>query len=151
MPTRVRSLLWRFGPPVLYMAVVFGLSNSSRPPLPRFLWALGDKPLHALEYVPMGYLWARALGVRGRRGLAWGFLAAAAFGATDEVHQWFVPRRQPSWLDWVADLVGASVGVGLWAAVRSRLPAGRGGPPRARTPAPWPAAKTAAEPPSECC
>ncbi len=122
MKRSIRSAAWRFGPAVLYMAVVFALSHSSRPPLPRLLWVLGDKVLHTLEYVPMGYLWARALGHRGGRGLLWGFLAAVGFGATDELHQWFVPRRQPSWLDWAADALGAAVGVLLWAGVRRLAP-----------------------------
>ncbi|GAB6064734.1 hypothetical protein JCM30394_34690 [Deferrisoma palaeochoriense] len=104
------------------MAVVFSLSHSSRPPLPRLLWFFGDKPLHALEYVPMGYLWARALGHEGKRGLLWGFLAAVGFGATDELHQWLVPRRHPSWLDWAADAAGSAVGVLVWAGVRRFFP-----------------------------
>jgi VanZ family protein len=36
--------------------------------------------------------------------------AASFYGATDEVHQAFVPFRTATWLDWVADTAGAIIG-----------------------------------------
>ena len=42
-------------------------------------------------------------------------VTASAYGLTDEVHQAFVPLRDASWQDWLADTVGAAlaaVGVG---------------------------------------
>jgi VanZ family protein len=33
---------------------------------------------------------------------------AAAYGATDEFHQWFVPGRTMSFYDWLADAGGAA-------------------------------------------
>ena len=33
------------------------------------------------------------------------------YGVSDEVHQAFVPFRDSNWLDWLADTVGAAVGV----------------------------------------
>ncbi|RMG98046.1 MAG: VanZ family protein [Candidatus Dadabacteria bacterium] len=65
----------------------------------------------------------------------WGFLAAVGFGATDELHQWFVPRRQPSWLDWAADALGAAVGVLLWAGVRRLAPSRESSAERGALPA----------------
>ena len=38
---------------------------------------------------------------------------AAAYGITDEVHQYFVPGRMGIWQDWVADAVGALLGAWL--------------------------------------
>jgi VanZ family protein len=36
------------------------------------------------------------------------------YGMTDEVHQAFVPFRESSWLDWLADTLGGVIGaVGL--------------------------------------
>jgi VanZ family protein len=46
---------------------------------------------------------------------------ASAFGATDEVHQSFVPGRNADVADWVADTLGAAVGA-LVATVALRLP-----------------------------
>ncbi len=117
MPSARRSTLWRLIPPLAYMAVVFALSHSPSPPVPRALWVLGDKTLHAIEYVPMGFLWARALRAAGARAAGWGWLAAAGFGLTDELHQAFVPRRVPSALDLLADTVGAAVGALAWLAL----------------------------------
>jgi VanZ family protein len=42
-------------------------------------------------------------------------VTASVYGITDEVHQLFVPFRESSWQDWLADTVGATivaVGVG---------------------------------------
>ncbi len=117
MPSARRSTLWRLVPPLAYMAVVFALSHSPSPPVPRALWVLGDKTLHAVEYVPMGFLWARALRAAGARAAGWGWLAAVGFGLTDELHQAFVPRRDPSALDLLADAVGAAVGALAWLAL----------------------------------
>ena len=42
-------------------------------------------------------------------------LVAGAYGITDEVHQSFVEGRQASVLDGVADAVGATLAVGVFA------------------------------------
>jgi VanZ family protein len=36
----------------------------------------------------------------------------ALYGMTDEVHQMFVPGRQPDLADWVADVIGLAIGYG---------------------------------------
>lgn len=74
-----------------------------------------DKIVHVALYVPFGLLLARALG-RGRAVLAVG--VAVAFGATDELHQAFVPGRTPSLADLLADAVGATLGALAWARPR---------------------------------
>ncbi len=125
--SRTLGLILRFAPPVAYMGVVFWLSHLSRPPLPDLFWALGDKVLHALEYVPMGFLWSRAVGGAVLRGGGWGWGASVGFGLTDEVHQAFVPGREPSAADLGADAVGAALGALAWMAWSGRR---RGRPAR---------------------
>jgi VanZ family protein len=52
--------------------------------------------------------------------LASAWLLAAAFGATDEWHQMYVPGRFPELRDWVADAAGALAGaaaVGAWSII----------------------------------
>jgi VanZ family protein len=45
-------------------------------------------------------------------------VAASIYGITDEVHQAFVPLRESSWKDWLADSTGAVMGAMSWRFVR---------------------------------
>ena len=106
-------------PVAAYMALIFYLSSLPHPDeqLPKILFEkLGDKLLHMIEYAVLGILFYRAF----RRaagpyaaeyavGLA--VLAASGYGATDEMHQAFVPFRTSTWSDWIADTAGAVIGV----------------------------------------
>lgn len=51
----------------------------------------------------------------GWKGALWGLLLASAFGVSDEWHQSFVPGRSSDVFDWVADTVGATLAVSLYA------------------------------------
>ena len=75
-----------------------------------------DKPAHAAEYALLGYFLARGLG--GRRAALLGFFLAVGYSVLDEFHQSFVPGRDPSGLDLLADAFGA--GVGAWFGSASR-------------------------------
>ena len=77
-----------------------------------------DKDGHAVLYAGLACLLVRALsGARwsrvtgGASAIAVGL--AAAYGMTDEFHQWFVPGRTADPADWVADVAGAAIGVGV--------------------------------------
>lgn len=102
---------WLWTPVVAYMALIFFLSSlTAPPPLP----AGTDKDLHALLYAGLGVLLIRALsgGVRRNITVAVAVTAvalAAAYGVSDELHQWFVPNRQLEMLDVVADTTGAAL------------------------------------------
>ena len=45
----------------------------------------------------------------------------AVYGISDEFHQMYVPGRQPDFIDWIADVVGLSIGYGKTLAVLGRL------------------------------
>jgi VanZ family protein len=129
----VRRAAWAFVPPLAYAAIIFALSAQSDPlPFlpPEIL--LQDKLLHAAEYALLGGLLVpalRATGLRPRVALLAAVVVASAFGATDELHQSFVPGRSADVADWVADTLGAAVGAvvgALVATVALRLP-GRAG------------------------
>jgi VanZ family protein len=114
------------------MAVIFALSSISRPPdLPS---AIGDKGGHALLYSGLASLLVRGLagGWRQPFGARTGFAAVAystIYGATDEVHQMFVPFRTADLADLAADALGASAAVlGLYAAHALRARFGRSFP-----------------------
>lgn len=118
---RLPFLCWYWVPPLVYAALIFAVSSLSHPEetLPSFLTALGDKSLHLAEYGVLGGLCYRAFryaaGVWGARySLPLSILAAALYGVTDEVHQAFVPLREASAWDWLADTVGAMLGGAGW-------------------------------------
>jgi len=89
-----------------YMAAIFALSSlpGSEVGLPS-PW---DKLAHLVEYALLGFLLGRGTG---RAALA--FAVAALYGATDELHQAFVPGREASLFDWFADALGAALGARL--------------------------------------
>jgi VanZ family protein len=116
------QVLWYWMPVALYAGVIFFLSNQSHPEehLPSFLLKdVSDKVLHAVEYAVLGGLCYRAFrwGLNGQvaaRALIIAIVTASLYGVTDEVHQLFVPFRESSWLDWLADTVGAVIGALSW-------------------------------------
>lgn len=118
-----RARLWRFvravGPVLLYMGLIAFLSGKSDLPRTR----ISDKLIHAAEYAVLGALIFRALVILGARVKTSTVVLAAGiatfFGITDEVHQMFVPRRDASLLDLVADAVGGGLGASAYAALEA--------------------------------
>lgn len=107
-----------WGPVCAYAALICFLSSQSHPEdnLPAFLFDFSDKVVHGIEYAVLGMLCYRAL--RGGSVVSWrqhaipmAILLASLYGASDEIHQSFVPFRDSSWLDWVADTIGAAIGI----------------------------------------
>ena len=121
-----------FLPAALYAAVIFALSAQADPlPFlpPEFL--LHDKLLHGMAYAALGGLLVPGFRGAGRSALAALLLAvgvSSLYGATDEIHQSFVPGRSPDPLDWVADTLGAALGASsaLVASLALRRPRGAG-------------------------
>lgn len=100
--------LVRWLPALLWAGAIFFLSSRSRLPEPPGL--LGwDKLQHSLGYGLGGFLIARAVGARGRVTLL-AIVIGSLYGASDELHQWFVPGRDSDVLDWVADTLGVAAG-----------------------------------------
>lgn len=112
-----RLLLW--GPPILYMVLIFHFSSESDP-LPVVTQHVSDKLLHFSEYSGLALLFVRALRGEGL-GLAGAAIVAivlvSAYGATDEFHQSLVPLRDPDVRDWMADTLGGSLGAAAYVAV----------------------------------
>jgi VanZ family protein len=120
-------------PVAFWCAVIFTLSSISKLPAPP--GGMSDKDAHFLTYGMLGALLVNALAgarwraVTGRVALT-AIVLATAYGATDELHQLFVPGRECDIHDLMADALGASVAaVGLLLAcaiirrVRARVPA----------------------------
>jgi VanZ family protein len=102
-----------------YAGLLFYLSSMSQ--LPTLAESANDKVLHALAYGVLALLAVRAFHgdrpwLRARPAL--GAVAfTVAYGASDEIHQIFVPGRSPDLVDLLADAAGAVVAVGLIAVV----------------------------------
>lgn len=112
-----------WGPSVLWMGLIFLLSSRSTLPGPDdpFWNILLKKVGHFVVYGALAWLYARAL----HRGapwtskkvwLAWGM--AVLYAVSDEVHQGFVPGRNPRVTDVLIDAAGAATLLLLARAVR---------------------------------
>lgn len=104
---------------VAWMGLIFWLSSIPDPQVPSNL----TTPGHAFLYLVLGALYfLSATETRpSRRIAALALLAASFFGATDELHQSFVPGRTPDVADWAWDTVGAAVGIGTLLLARRLL------------------------------
>jgi VanZ family protein len=82
---------------------------SAMPLPPRVPGGFSDKTLHFAAYFLHGAFARGAVGSFGGAGLV-ATSASAGWGALDEYHQSFVPGRDASPADWIADLAGAAAG-----------------------------------------
>jgi len=120
------QVFWYWVPVALYAGVIYFLSAQSHPEeqLPSFLLKdVSDKVLHAVEYGILALLcyrafrWAAGPAVA-RQAVVLAIVTASVYGLTDEAHQFFVPFRESSWLDWLADTIGAAIGAMSWRFLR---------------------------------
>jgi len=116
--------VWLWAPVVLYAAAIFALSSTAKVPAPPT--GLSDKHVHFIVYGGLCALLVRALAA-GRwarvtaRVATWAFVLTTIYGASDEIHQHFVPGRSTDVQDLIADGAGALAAAGLllaWAIIR---------------------------------
>ena len=121
------QLFLYWAPVLLYAAAIFYLSSQPHPEehLPSFLFEdFSDKVLHAVAYGILAILcyrtfrWAAGPAVA-RQAVVLAIVTASGFGITDELHQAFVPFREASWQDWLADTIGAAIGAISWRSIKS--------------------------------
>jgi len=108
----------RWIPVIAYAALIFYLS--SRPwPTQAYLPPGTDKVIHFAIYFFLGFglVWAfRATHLKFSHHLMWmAALTGFLYGISDEIHQSFVPGREASVFDAVADGVGSVFGA--WVAI----------------------------------
>ncbi len=114
---------------ILYAIAIFIGSAIPGPNLPEAVQEVSDKILHGTEYGIFGFIVYRALaGQRrwpaiARHAVVGACIAVCLYGASDEVHQWFVPGRIADVLDWLADTAGGAAGVAVswWWLKRSQF------------------------------
>jgi VanZ family protein len=129
----MRFLIYRL-PALAYMGLIF--FSSSRPMEGELAKAAPDWILHALAYLVLYLLvfWAIHEGIRprpGRGAYLGALLITVLYGATDEYHQSYVPARDASMLDLLADAIGGAIAALLVRLhVKSRMPKDRHAPAR---------------------
>jgi VanZ family protein len=107
------SLLWLWGPVIMYCALIFTLSAQQDLSPPQF--PSSDKLAHFLVYSVLGILWARAAQASWPH---WTFsllllstmFFTGLYGVMDEWHQLYVPGRFSDWHDALADVCGGTIG-----------------------------------------
>jgi len=124
---RTQSLLFNWLPLISWMALIFWASSQPEVPHPGREMGLPDDLVawvaHASLFGVLALLVWRVLqnrpqaAVRARiPALSLGTVALSAlYAASDEVHQLSVPGRMASLSDWLADVVGILIAVGLLA------------------------------------
>jgi VanZ family protein len=119
-----KSLFYYKLPPVLYAALIILVStiSSASPPSLGVQW--GDKIYHSGEYFVFGLLIFRAfpnVQQSPRRVLYYAllFLFGLTYAAIDERVQYYVPNRDSSPYDWLADVIGYTVAGIAFLVVRS--------------------------------
>lgn len=112
-PWLAAAILWTAA--ILVVNSISVSDPTLRPP-----FAGADKLTHAFMYAVASFTWRRAI-ISTRDSVTWRVVAGVAFlGALDEWHQRIVPGRSADVFDWVADVVGAWLGVALWHWLRVR-------------------------------
>lgn len=121
MTNRVGLAWWYWLPVVIYAWLIFTVSSLPHPEelAPEIFQLAGDKLLHGIEYGILGILCYRAFrhaaGPSARSyALGLAILTAAVYGVSDEIHQAFIPPRESSGWDVLADAVGAATVTWGW-------------------------------------
>lgn len=101
----------------LYAVAVFAVSSWPTIKLPDLGIHWTDKLAHFSQYAVFACLaaggWARAGGWSNWKEQWRPVVFLILFAAADEFHQIWVPRREASGMDWIADSLGVLVGFGL--------------------------------------
>lgn len=113
-------------PAVLWAAAIYAVSDRPSVSIPSF-WS-ADKVLHFGAYALLGFFLAHAVSASGAQP-RWAVPLGWLYGASDELHQSFVPGRSMDPADWAADALGVLAGTFAY----TRFQAWRRGRTPART------------------
>jgi VanZ family protein len=89
-----------------HAALIFYLSHQPSVPVPP-LFPHQDKAFHFVAYGMLGFFLS---GASGGRKFFWMAALASLYGVSDEIHQMYVPGRDASVVDWLADTAGGFCG-----------------------------------------
>lgn len=118
MTSNFKFFVWYFLPLLLYASFIFYISSYSEvptirgifssQPVPKGAWT-GDEIEHIIEYGVFAFLALRMFRktIYKNQAVYLAILIAVFYGATDEIHQIFVPERSASLRDLFFDSLGA--------------------------------------------
>jgi VanZ family protein len=113
------SALW----PLLFCAAgIFILSSIPGNHYPNLEVRFIDKWMHFLMYLPLGLCAVRYFWRIGKKGWLWPLGFGIIYGATDEWHQHFVPKRSCSLSDCITDIAAVATALCLWKIVMRLMP-----------------------------
>jgi VanZ family protein len=118
MNSRLKNFTLYWLPLIIYCIAIYIQSDlPASEHVPSFEFS--DKILHFLAYAVMGVLFYRAyqtLRIKGdpRMLILLSVVSASLYGISDEIHQYYVPFRDASIYDGIANFLGALCGVCLY-------------------------------------
>ena len=112
----------------LLAATIFTLSSIPGEDLPDIGIRAADKLAHFVIFGVLAVFLYRSFSRSARPDLrkfaaSMGILITILYGVLDELHQFFIPGRTPSILDWIADLTGAVLFVLIYRILQRKVPA----------------------------
>lgn len=113
-------------PALAVAALIFVTSHQSRPPGIELTDVIPDWVLHIAAYGVLGLcmVWGSTQGLSRRlsgRAALFVIGAATLYGLGDEWHQSFIAGRTASWVDWLADALGAAAFTLAWLLIQGWL------------------------------
>jgi VanZ family protein len=129
MSSKIKQFTLYWLPLIAYCVAIYIQSDYPSPQsLPSFEFS--DKLLHLAAYAVLGVLFYRAYQTTPFNNhiqmlVLLSIISASLYGVSDEIHQAFVPARDGSLWDVVADILGAAGGVYLynrWMIARNHKP-----------------------------
>jgi VanZ family protein len=109
---------------LLYCSLIYWLSDQSVLPA-RYWFEHQDKVVHAGAYFIMAVFAWRSFIHYIKLPYALAIISVvfcSVYGGLDEWHQSFVPGRMADVGDWIADTIGAAIGIGLLTRLNRRKP-----------------------------
>ena len=101
---------------MLFCIAIFVQSSFPSIELPEADFEFSDKLLHLIVYLVLFFLFFYSLNNQNKNiklkehALLFSVLFTIIYGASDEIHQYFVPNRDSDFFDWLADAFGAFLG-----------------------------------------
>lgn len=115
--SKIRILLFIKLPLVFHWIIIKILTSLPSESLPNV--SIGDKYEHFLAFFVLGFflylnfLYQNKFELLKKYPFILSLLIASLYGVFDELHQHFIPGRSAELMDWIADFIGAIVGISI--------------------------------------